>query len=111
MKLLVEHGGQVNSQNDFGRGLSPLSLAIKHNGPDHELVKYLYEIKAEAHTWEPNNEFYEEDEYDNENSYDDGEYDDEDEDDEEYEGEDEEEDEEDDDDDEEEEDEDSHEEL
>jgi len=101
MKLLVEHGGQVNSQNDFGRGLSPLSLAIKHNGPDHELVKYLYEIKAEAHTWEPNNEFYEEDEYGEEE---------EDEDDEEDEGEDEE-DEDDDDEEEEEDDENSHEEL
>jgi len=47
LKLLVEHGANINERTDHGRGGSPLYLAIQGHGKRHTSVKYLQSIGAE----------------------------------------------------------------
>mmetsp|Transcript_21855 Transcript_21855/g.62276 ORF Transcript_21855/g.62276 Transcript_21855/m.62276 type:complete len:476 (-) Transcript_21855:58-1485(-) len=73
--LIDEHHANFNSRTDFGIGESPLTLAIKHNGADHELVKYLEGLGAEQHEWQPpEHENAEEYEYDGDGEYEEDEY-------------------------------------
>mmetsp|Transcript_11323 Transcript_11323/g.32529 ORF Transcript_11323/g.32529 Transcript_11323/m.32529 type:complete len:505 (+) Transcript_11323:101-1615(+) len=72
----------MDSRTHYGEGLSALTIAMKHNGPDHQVVKFLEELGAIAHFWYPNDrEFFdtleeniakadgEEDEYEYDNEY------------------------------------------
>jgi len=71
VEFLIQHDADVNSQHDFGRGLSPLSIAIKYNGVNHEIVEYLQSVGAEGRWWEPNDDSYdlEDEEYQDEYVY------------------------------------------
>jgi ankyrin repeat protein len=46
VKLLVEHGVDINARTNNGDGHTPLELAIQHHGHDHPVVKYLKEANS-----------------------------------------------------------------
>eukprot|EP00985_Skeletonema_marinoi_P000717 scaffold252_cov204-Skeletonema_marinoi.AAC.5 len=46
VKLLVEHGVDINSRTHSGKGSTPMKLAVDSHGLEHELVEYFSSLGA-----------------------------------------------------------------
>lgn len=46
VKLLVEHGADINSRTHEGTGHTPMALAVESHGLEHELVEYFSSLGA-----------------------------------------------------------------
>lgn len=46
LKLLVEHGADINSRTNSGTGSTPMNLAIESHGLEHEIVEYFSSLGA-----------------------------------------------------------------
>ena len=47
LRILVEHGADVNERTNQGKGASPLFLAIEAHGKKHAVVNYLRSLDAQ----------------------------------------------------------------
>lgn len=46
VKLLVEHGANINSRTHSGKGSTPMNLAVDSHGLEHEIVEYFSSLGA-----------------------------------------------------------------
>jgi len=46
VKLLVEHGADINSRTHSGKGSTPMNLAVDSHGLEHEIVEYFSSLGA-----------------------------------------------------------------
>lgn len=46
VKLLVEHGADINSRTHAGTGSTPMNLAVESHGLEHEIVEYFSSLGA-----------------------------------------------------------------
>mmetsp|Transcript_6624 Transcript_6624/g.19438 ORF Transcript_6624/g.19438 Transcript_6624/m.19438 type:complete len:472 (+) Transcript_6624:95-1510(+) len=96
IKFLLEQDEEfLNRRTHLGEGISPMTIAMKHHGNDHEVVKYLESLDAQIIHWWPNEDLTSEEEHELEEDEDEHDYDGDEDEDEDYDEDDEEDDEED----------------